>query len=311
MSDQSLRIVYMGSAAFACAPLEAIAKQFTICAVYSCPDRPAGRGLATTAPPVATAARALQLPLFQPESLRSSTIQAQLRDHQADVWVVCAYGHILPQDALNIPRFGAINIHPSLLPRWRGAAPIQRCMIAGDQHTGVCIMQMDAGCDTGPIIHQHSIALPDEQTYQALEQQLNVISCTAIVDTLQQLQQNQSLPAIKQSEHNACYADKITAADRTLDWHRPARLLTRQIHALSPKPGCVIRCKEGVFKLRQVRLASAITDTAPPGSYNPEYQAIATGDGWIQPVVVQKPGKNAIDWQVLQKTAPWTAQIIS
>jgi methionyl-tRNA formyltransferase len=228
-----LRLVFAGTPEFAVAALHALADAgHDIALVLTQPDRQAGRGLALRASPVKQAAQSRGLPVAQPASLRDADVQAQLAALAPEVMVVAAYGLILPQALLAIPRRGCVNIHASLLPRWRGAAPIQRAILAGDRETGITIMQMAAGLDTGPILRQAPVAIADDDTAGTLHDRLAALGACEIVAALASLG-----PAQAQDESRATYAEKITARDARIDWTRPAVEIARRIRALNPAPG--------------------------------------------------------------------------
>ena len=232
-----MNIIFAGTPDFAAAHLQALIEspQHRVIAVYTQPDRPAGRGKKLKASPVKLLAMANDLPVFQPQSLKDKQQQQILADLQADIMVVVAYGLILPQAVLDIPRLGCINVHGSILPRWRGAAPIQRAIEAGDKETGVTIMQMDAGLDTGAMlcISRCPIALTDSSAtmYKKLEQ----LGAPALISTLDNLQAGKAL-AVVQDDSQSCYAAKIDKSEALLDWSKPAAVLDRQIRAFNPFP---------------------------------------------------------------------------
>ena len=210
MPTSSLKIIFAGTPPFAAVALEALLQSsHQIVAVYTQPDRPAGRGLKLTPSAVKTLALQHQLPLYQPKTLKDEQEQKVLADFHADVMVVAAYGLLLPEAVLAIPRLGCINIHPSLLPRWRGAAPIQRTIFAGDKESGVTIMQMDAGLDTGPILLQREYPLAPDDTSQTLHDKLAVVGAEALIETLDLLAQDKIKP-IPQDNTLATYAQKIS-----------------------------------------------------------------------------------------------------
>lgn len=228
------RIIFAGTPAFSVAPLQALLDAgHEVIAVYTQPDRPAGRGRKLTASPVKQLALQHGLPIFQPESLKTAEAQVELAAHNADIMVVVAYGLILPQPILETPKLGCLNIHASLLPRWRGAAPIQRAIEAGDKETGITIMQMDVGLDTGDmLLKTHCPILPHDTT-ETLHEKLKTQGAQAIIDALKQLKQ---LAAEKQDNNQACYAAKLTKAEAKIDWSLSAEIIQRRIHAFNPWP---------------------------------------------------------------------------
>lgn len=237
-----LRIVFAGTPEFAAAHLAALLSEteFDVVAVYSQPDRPAGRGKKLQASPVKQLAQSHNIPVEQPASFKTEEARAQLAAYQADVMVVVAYGLLLPQAVLDLPRYGCINVHGSLLPRWRGAAPIQRALWAGDTETGVAIMQMEAGLDTGPVLLEQRLAINATDTSATLYDKLAAIGPQALIACLQQL------PAIldtmkAQDEAAACYAKKLTKEEAQLDWNQDAETLERWVRAFNPWPICWLR----------------------------------------------------------------------
>lgn len=234
----NLRIAFAGTPLFARTILEQLcATEFRPMLVLTQPDRPKGRGRTLQASAVKEFAESQQLPLFQPERLLDPESIAPIKDLSLDVLIVAAYGLILPPAVLQLPRFGCINVHASLLPRWRGAAPIERAIMAGDQHTGVCIMQMDEGLDTGPVLSSKGIAITAEDTAITLEQSLAEQGAQLLISTLREL----PVDPQPQPTTGANYAPKLTASDRTIDWSRSAAELHLQVRALSDR--MPVRCE--------------------------------------------------------------------
>ncbi len=230
-----MRIIFAGTPPFAAAALEALADAgHDIVLVLTQPDRPAGRGMKLTPSAVKQAALARNLPVYQPVSLKTSETQAALRALDADVMVVAAYGLILPQAVLDLPRLGCLNIHASLLPRWRGAAPIQRAILAGDAETGVTIMQMDAGLDTGAMLTKAAVPIRETDTAASLHDTLATVGAAAIVAALANYP---ALVAEKQDDTQATYAAKLGKDEAKLDWSQPADALARAVRAYNPAPG--------------------------------------------------------------------------
>lgn len=229
-----MRLIFAGTPEFAAVALrEILAAGHQVALVLSQPDRPAGRGMAVQASPVKRLAADAGIPVFQPTTLKDDAAQATLRAVGADVMVVAAYGLILPQAILDMPRFGCINIHASLLPRWRGAAPIQRAILAGDTETGVCIMQMESGLDTGPALRCVSVPIAAGDTAGHLHDELASLGGHLVVDVLAAL----PLPAVPQATAGITYAAKIDKGEAQLDWHLPAEQLARKVRAFNPAPG--------------------------------------------------------------------------
>ena len=281
-----MKIIFMGTPAFAVPVLDALAQHHQIVAVYSQPPRPAGRGKADRPSPVQARAEALGLPVRHPVSLRSRYAQTAFAALAADIAVVVAYGLILPQQVLDAPRLGCLNIHASLLPRWRGAAPIHRAVMAGDVQTGICIMQMDAGLDTGPVMLRQATPIGIEETTQDLHDRLATMGAGLITQALAAL----PLPAVPQAADGVTYASKIDKRESQVDWSRPAVEVDRLIRGLSPFPGawCVIGGER--VKLLRSRLA--------PGNGAPGQVlhglVIACGVGAVEITAAQREGKRAM-----------------
>jgi methionyl-tRNA formyltransferase len=229
-----MRVVFAGTPEFAARALDAVAAAgHEVVLVLTQPDRPAGRGMALQPSAVKTAGLALGCEVFQPPTLRDALAQARIAAAGAEIMVVAAYGLILPQAVLDLPRFGCINIHASLLPRWRGAAPIQRALLAGDTETGVCIMQMEAGLDTGPVLLREVLPIAPEDTAGSLHDRLADLGARLAVAALAGL----PMPAQSQAETGVTYAHKIDKSEATIDWSRPAAEIDRQVRAFAPAPG--------------------------------------------------------------------------
>lgn len=234
-----LRIVFAGTPDFAVVPLEALARQgFLPVAALSQPDRPAGRGLKLQATPVKQAAAQLGIPVHQPQSLKTPEFLHWLNALQADLMIVVAYGLILPQVVLDAPRWGCWNLHASLLPRWRGAAPIHRAIEAGDRHSGICIMQMDAGLDTGAVLARERIALAADETGGSLHDKLAELGAKSLVQCLNPLQTGHPLVGVPQTEAGITYACKLDKAEAKINWQEAAEPLEQRIRAFNPWPVC-------------------------------------------------------------------------
>lgn len=231
------KIIFAGTPDFAACALYAVVDAgFDVVLVLTQPDRAKGRGMKLHYSAVKQMALQLNLPLMQPETLRDKAVQTALAEYRADVMVVAAYGLILPKAVLDIPKYGCLNIHASLLPRWRGAAPIQRAIAAGDEQTGICIMQMDEGLDTGAVLHRSSCSIDDNHTAEDIHNILAKQGAHDIVAILQQFP-NWQTNAQVQSERGVTYAQKISRADAQINWHQPARMVLRHINAFNPFPG--------------------------------------------------------------------------
>lgn len=262
-----LRTAFAGTPDFARAILAPLcASEFRPQVVLTQPDRPKGRGRALQASPVKALAQSQHIPVWQPRSLREPEAIAPLKNLDLDVLIVAAYGLILPEAVLTLPRHGCVNVHASLLPRWRGAAPIERAIMAGDDRTGVCIMQMDEGLDTGPIRLQQSLAITPEDTANSLERGLADLGVQLLLQALR------NLPAEPQQQAStgACYAPKLTAADRRIDWRRSATEIALQVRALSDR--MPVRCEVSGAVMQILRATVATQQDQPstqlPGTIN-------------------------------------------
>jgi methionyl-tRNA formyltransferase len=279
-----MKIVFMGTPDFSVPILNALAAQHDILAVYTQPPRPAGRGKDLRPTPVHAAAERLGLPVRHPTSLKSAEDQAAFAALGADVAVVVAYGLILPQAILDAPRHGCLNIHASLLPRWRGAAPIHRAIMAGDTETGICIMQMEAGLDTGPVLLREATAVGMEETTQDLHDRLSQMGASLILNTLANLPRLTPEP---QPDDGVTYATKIDKLEARIDWTRPATDIDRQIRGLSPFPGAWCMAGGERIKLLRSRLAPG---TGQPGQVL-HGLTIACGSGAVDITLAQREGK--------------------
>lgn len=292
----NLRLGFAGTPDFAAQHLAAlIDSDHDIAVVLSQPDRPAGRGKKSRLGPVSSLAHAHGLPLLQPHSLRDVTAQEALASRALDALIVVAYGLILPQAVLEMPRFGCINVHGSLLPRWRGAAPIQRAIEAGDPQTGVTIMKMDAGLDTGPMLKTQACTINRSTTSGDLYAQLAKLGPRALLEVLQDLPGHLEAAQAQKNE-NASYAAKITKDEARLDWRCDAADLMRKIHAFNPAPGCF---SELAGERVKVWRAEAVADphSAPPGTLLPHqanHIAVACGEGKLVLTYLQLPGAKAM-----------------
>ena len=278
----------MGTPEFSVPVLEAlVAAGHDIAAVYCQPPRPAGRGKKDRPTPVHARALELGLDIRHPVSLRSNDAVAEFADLKADAAVVVAYGLILPQAILEAPKFGCLNIHASLLPRWRGAAPIHRAIIAGDAETGVCIMQMETGLDTGPVLMREATAIGDEDTTAILHDRLSAMGARLIVEALARLDR---LDPIPQPAEGVTYASKIDKAEARIDWALPAVEVDRKIRGLSPFPGAWCLYGEERLKLHASRLAYG---RGEPGVVLDDELTIACSSGAIEITSLQRAGKGA------------------
>jgi methionyl-tRNA formyltransferase len=279
-----MKVIFMGTPEFSVPVLEALHQRHEIVAVYCQPPRPAGRGKADRPSPVQARAEALGLPVRHPVSLRSDATVAEFAAFGADVAVVVAYGLILPQAVLDAPRLGCLNIHASLLPRWRGAAPIHRAIMAGDRETGVCIMQMEAGLDTGPVLLREAVEIEAWETTADLHDRLSVLGARLIVEALERLP---GLTPEPQPSEGVTYAAKIDKAEARVDWTRPAVEVDRLVRGLSPFPGAWIEVKGERVKLLRSHLADG---QGAPGQVLGGF-TIACGIGAVEITEAQREGK--------------------
>lgn len=283
-----MRIIFMGTPEFSVPVLDALVDaDHDIVAVYSQPPRPAGRGKKDRPGPVQTRAQALGLPVRHPVSLKDADAQAAFAALDADVAVVVAYGLILPQAVLDAPRLGCLNIHASLLPRWRGAAPIHRAIMAGDDQTGVCIMQMDAGLDTGPVVLRATTDIYPADTTGALHDRLSSLGAASIVTALATLG---DLTPVVQPAQGVTYAAKIDKSEARIEWSHPACDVDRMIRGLSPFPGAW--CMVGDERIKV--LGSILADGAGPAGAVLHGAVIACGDGAVAVTRLQRAGKKAM-----------------
>lgn len=289
-----MKIVFAGTPEFAASALQSLlvagqSTGFNVTHVYTQLDRPAGRGMQLHASAVKQLALQHQLPVLQPKTLRDEAAQAELRALQPDVMVVAAYGLILPQAVLDIPRLGCLNIHASLLPRWRGAAPIHRAIEAGDSETGITIMQMDAGLDTGAMLLKQAVPIAATDTTATLHDKLAQLGGQMIVQALQRLQQG-TLSGSPQPAEGVTYAHKILKEEALLDWTQSADVLARRIRAFNPFPGAVAHYQDTAIKIWQ---AQAIDANGAPGqilSADETGVHVACGRGALQLQLLQRPG---------------------
>ena len=283
-----MRVVFAGTPPFAARALEAIVGAgHVVPAVLTQPDRPAGRGMRLASSAVAQAAAARGLQVLKPATLKSVDAVATLARLSADVMVVAAYGLILPEAILQVPRRGCLNIHASLLPRWRGAAPIQRALLAGDSRTGVTIMQMDAGLDTGAVLLEKAHAIGPYDTAGDLTEALAGLGAQAILEALARLDE---LTPREQGNAQATYAKKVSRADARIDWNQTSVSVERQVRAFNPVPGAEARMGDESLKVWNAEIA---TGSGRPGEVlvsDGERLVIACGEGAVALVEVQRPG---------------------
>lgn len=287
-----MRIIFAGTPDFAATHLQALIGQHDIVAVYTQPDRPAGRGKKLTASPVKVLAQQHNLNIYQPQSLKEPEQQALLADLQADIMVVVAYGLILPQVVLDAPRLGCINVHGSILPRWRGAAPIQRAVEAGDNETGITIMQMDAGLDTGAMLSITRCAIDADETSASLYSKLALLGAPALLGTLEKIASGNAI-AIAQDNDQSTYATKIEKTEALIDWSDTAEIIERRIRAFIPFPTAYTQI-EG----QRIKIWGAQISSAPSGEVGKILTAdnnglvIGCGQGCLLVTDIQLAGKS-------------------
>lgn len=297
-----MRVVFAGTPAFAVPALDALVRAaHDVALVLTQPDRPAGRGMRLTASPVAACAASHGIPVAKPDSLRNSAAQEQLRAVAADVMVVAAYGLMLPQAVLDLPSGGCINIHASLLPRWRGAAPIQRAILAGDRETGISIMRMEAGLDTGPVLLERAIPITPTDTTGTLTEKLAALGAEAIVEALAHLDR---LEPRQQDAAAATYASKVAKTEAAIDWNRPAAEISRQVRAFNPAPGAEATVRGVKLKIWE---AEEAPDVLEPGevSATDGRLLVGCGSGALRMVRVQRPGGRRMGAEEFLRGTPW------
>ncbi|TPE55254.1 methionyl-tRNA formyltransferase [Maribrevibacterium harenarium] len=296
-----LKIIFAGTPEFAAASLQALLdqrqeKRYEIVAVYTQPDRPAGRGQKLVPSPVKQLALDHGLTVKQPLNFKEEADRAELASFNADIMIVAAYGLILPKAVLETPRLGCINVHASLLPRWRGAAPIHRALLAGDVQTGITIMQMDVGLDTGDMILKHTCDIKPSDTSASLHDRLAPLGGAALIAALDQIQAG-THTAEAQDNNLANYAHKLTKEEGNIDWTQPAAQIERQIRGLCPWPSAYTQTGAGVMKIHAASLVNDNDQSAPAGQVvlvSKEGVGIATGDGTLLITEVQFPGGKRI-----------------
>ena len=289
------KVIFAGTPAFAVASLKAIVgADVLLCAVLTQPDRPAGRGKQLAASPVKQFATDHGIPVMQPATLRDDAAVAEIAALEPDIMVVAAYGLILPQRVLDIPRAGCLNVHASILPRWRGAAPIQAAMLAGDTETGTCLMSMEAGLDSGPVYVSQTVSIGEHETAGELHDRLATVGAELLVAHLGNIVGGELTPT-QQIESQATYAPKIKTDHAEMHWHRPATELDRLVRAYNPVPGAWFMLDDARIKCWQAQCCAGVD--APPGTVvrvGHSDIVVSCGDGALKLESLQRPGKRAV-----------------
>ncbi|MGI2883330.1 methionyl-tRNA formyltransferase [Vibrio furnissii] len=306
--SQSLRIVFAGTPDFAARHLAALlSSEHEVIAVYTQPDRPAGRGKKLTASPVKHLALEHNIPVYQPENFKSDEAKQALASLNADIMVVVAYGLLLPKAVLDTPKLGCINVHGSILPRWRGAAPIQRSIWAGDAETGVTIMQMDVGLDTGDMLKIAKLPIDASDTSSSMYDKLAELGPQALVDCLSDIAQGTAV-AVKQDDALANYAQKLSKEEAKIDWTLSAQAIERCVRAFNPWPMSHFSVAENQIKVWQSRVETGNSTHAPGTIIQADKTGIyvATGEGILVLESLQIPGKKALPVQdILNARSSW------
>lgn len=291
-----MKIIFAGTPEIATAPLHALLNSHHhVVAVYTQPDRPAGRGKKLMPSAVKTLALQHAIPVEQPENFKTEEARAQLKSYQADIMIVMAYGLILPASILEAPKNGCINIHVSLLPRWRGAAPVQHAILAGDVETGVTIMQMDKGLDTGAIVHQHSCLIGEKDTSENIYEKLAEISKSLLLKTLEDIEKR-NVKLIPQNHALATYAHKIEKQDANIHWYESSEMIDRKVRAYYPSPIAFFEWQNEFVRIWQGHPVKNSSDKAPGSviEFNKQGLTLKTGDGAYCITRLQFPGKNPL-----------------
>lgn len=289
-----MKIIFAGTPHFAASALAALLQQHEIVVVLTQPDRPAGRGMQLNPSPVKKLAEKNGIPVLQPVTLKDKGIQLQLEELKADVMIVAAYGLILPLQVLQIPKFGCLNIHASLLPRWRGAAPIQRAILAGDKETGITIMQMDEGLDTGAMLFKIACPIDANDTAQTLHDKLAELGAKAITETLNKLESG-NLAVEKQDEKQTSYAAKLTKTESRIDWTKSASQIEREVRAYNPTPVANSSIHNITIKIWQASVS--LKGGGEPGTVlavNKDHIQVACGQGAVNLEILQRPNAKAL-----------------
>lgn len=291
-----LKLVFAGTPEFAARHLEAlIASEHTLCGVYTQPDRPSGRGKKLSISAVKDLARQHNLPVFQPQSLKDEDAQEELRKLDCDLMVVVAYGLLLPKAVLDTPKSGCINVHGSILPKWRGAAPIQRAVEAGDTTTGVTVMQMDEGLDTGDMLLIERCPIDCHETSTDIYNRLSEIGPVALLNVVKQISENTTTP-VKQKDELSSYARKIEKSEAEINWNTPAEMIDRKIRAFNPFPICFTKICEDRLRIHKAQVLTDTGESGKPGSVKLTDNRIVVqcGEGQLEILTLQLPGKKAM-----------------
>jgi len=301
-----MRIIYAGSPDFAVPALQALLdSEHEVVAAYTQPDRPAGRGRKLTPPPVKVLAEEHAIPVKQPLSLKDDDVQAELAGMAPDCMVVVAYGLLLPQAVLDIPKYGCVNLHASLLPKHRGAAPVQAAILAGDAHTGVCLMQMEAGLDTGPVLLKSVTDIGSFETTGQLTERLADIGGDVLLEGLKKMPDGGLTPE-PQNDAEASYAGKIVKSEATIDWTQSADEIARQVRAYNPWPVSQTLLLGGQFRIWKAIANECLIEQGAPGEVielTPAGLAVQTGNGLLIIQEAQVPGKQRVDVAQLPNVA--------
>ena len=299
-----MRTIFMGSPDFALPSLRQLMQHHEVTAVITQPDRRAGRGRMLTPPPVKELAQSYGIPVIQPTSLKQEHVLAQIKDHKPEAIIVAAYGQILPPAVLNLPIYGCINVHASLLPRWRGAAPIQAAILHGDERTGITIMKMDPGLDTGPILSQESVVIEGSVTAGELSRALADVGGKLLIRTLEKMLSGEITPQ-PQDDHLATHAPMLHKADGKLDFSQSADYLARQIRAFSPWPGSFMTWSGRRIGVLRAKVSKSI-EPQPVGQVIQldGIPAVATQDGALMLLQIQPSGKGPMEGTAFIRGAP-------
>lgn len=284
-----MKVIFMGTPEFAVPVLNALCEKHEVICVYTQPPRPSGRGMELMPTPIEQIARDKDLKVRCPENFKNEEDLKAFEDLKADVSVVCAYGLLLPQRILDACPKGCINIHPSLLPRWRGAAPIQRAIMAGDKQTGVCIMKMGAGLDTGDVFLEKSVKIDSEENAGDLHDKLSALSAEMILQVLDKMPK-----AVPQADKGATYAHKITKDECLIDWNKSAEEIHDFIRALAPYPKAYFNYQDEKIKVLASKVVSKNQCVAPSGTLLDDNLTVACGKGTLQLECLQRSGKSAL-----------------